>query len=298
MSPRLPCLLATFTTRRLYSTMAEPLKSLPEVEKLSDRVIRVLGGNPSKFTLQGTNTYIVGRGTKRILIDTGEGKPQWISTLKSVLRKENITIDKVLLSHWHGDHIQGVPDLLAHAPNTQVYKNDPHDDWLPISDGQKFETEGATLRAFYCPGHTTDHMAFMLEEEDAMFTADNVLGQGTAVFEDLAAYMKSLDSMATQFHGRAYPGHGPVIEDGPARILEYVQHRRQREKQVLDVLGLDKEGGLRPMDIVKVIYKGYPESLHSPAEKGVLQILDKLEQEGRVRGGDGERWEMSGKSSL
>lgn len=66
------------------------------------------------------------------------------------------------------------------------------------------------MRAFHCPGHTTDHMAFVLEEENAMFTGDNVLGHGTAVFEDLAVYLDSLSRMREQFHGRAYPGHvGP-----------------------------------------------------------------------------------------
>jgi len=215
------------------------------------------------------------------------------------LKDEKITIDKAILSHWHHDHIQGVPDLLSHSHDTKVYKKDPHDGWLDISDGQKFEIEGATLRAFHCPGHTTDHMAFILEEEDAMFTADNVLGQGTAVFEDLAAYMKSLDAMHKQFSGCAYPGHGPVIDDGPAKILEYIKHRKQREKQVLDVLAQDKEGGWTSMDIVKVIYKDYPENLWEPAEKGVLQILEKLRKEGKVVCDEAKgTWKLSGKSSL
>lgn len=247
----------------------------------------------------GTNTYIVGQGAKRLLIDTGEGRPEWKASLKSVLDKENITIEKVLLSHWHHDHIQGVPDLLEFSPNTQVYKNDPHDDWQSISDGQKFETEGATLQAFFCPGHTTDHMAFILEEEDAMFTADNVLGQGTAVFEDLAAYMKSLNSMSKQFKGRAYPGHGPVIEDGPAKILDYIKHRTQREKQVLEVLAQEKKGGWTSMDIVKVIYKDYPENLWEPAERGVFQILEKLQKEGKVIfDKEKETWSLGERSSL
>lgn len=216
-----------------------------------------------------------------------------------MLENERFTIDKAILTHWHHDHIQGVPDLLKHSPNTKVFKNDPHDDWQPISDGQKFETEGATLRAFHCPGHTEDHMAFILEEEDCMFTADNVLGQGTAVFEDLAAYMKSLDNMSKQFRGRAYPGHGPVIEDGPARILEYIKHRQQREKQVLDVLAQKKENGWTSMDIVKVIYKDYPENLWEPAERGILQILDKLQQEGKVlHNEESDTWALSGKASL
>ena len=245
----------------------------------------------------GTNTYIIGTGSKRLLIDTGEGKPEWISSLKSVLADENITIEKALLSHWHNDHIQGVPDLLAHSPSTTIHKHKPEDGWQDIADGQKFTTEGATLRAYYCPGHTTDHMAFVLEEEDAMFTADNVLGYGTSVFEDLAAYMKSLDGMATQFSGRAYPGHGPIIEDGPAKVREYIAHRKQREKQVLDVLGEEMEGGWSAMDIVKVIYKDYPESLWKPAEAGVLQILSKLKGEGKVSERDG-KWVLSGKAAL
>jgi len=280
--------------------MSEPLVPLPDVEQLSERVIRVLGSNPSKFTLQGTNTYIVGTGAKRLLIDTGEGKDAWIQSLKSTLTKHNITIDKALLTHWHHDHVEGVPSLLEHSPSTQVHKNDSdgNGEWQPITDGQTFSTEGATLRAFHCPGHTTDHMAFVLEEEDAMFTADNVLGQGTAVFEDLAAYMKSLEKMGKQFSGRAYPGHGPVIEKGPEKISEYIKHRKQREQQVLNVLAEEKESGWSSMDIVKVIYKDYPESLWEPAERGIIQILEKLKGEGKVvKNGQG-RWSLTGKASL
>ncbi|KAH6637665.1 beta-lactamase-like protein [Boeremia exigua] len=280
--------------------MSEPQVPLPDVEQLSDRVIRVLGGNPSKFTLQGTNTYIVGTGAKRLLIDTGEGKEAWIESLKKALSEHNITIDTVLISHWHHDHTQGVPDLLVHSPDTKVHKNnsDGNSDWLSISDGQIFSIEGATLRAFHCPGHTVDHMAFILEEEDAMFTADNVLGQGTAVFEDLATYMTSLETMEKQFKGCAYPGHGPVIKDGPGKINEYIKHRRQREQQVLAVLATEREGGWTSMEIVKVIYKDYPENLWEPAERGVIQILEKLKGEGKVVKESKGTWSLSGKASL
>ena len=149
----------------------------------------------------------MGKAKTRILLDTGEGKPSWSHRLSSVLALESTTISKAIITHWHPDHVGGVKDLLSLCPKARVYKNDPATGQNPIHDGQIFETEGATLRAFHCPGHTTDHMAFVLEEEGAMFTGDNVLGHGTAVFEDLAVYLDSLSRMREQFHGRAYPGH-------------------------------------------------------------------------------------------
>ncbi|KAL2104544.1 hypothetical protein VUR80DRAFT_10318 [Thermomyces stellatus] len=267
--------------------MAVQLAALPEVERLSAACIRILGGNPGKFTLQGTNTYLVGTGPRRLLIDTGDGRPSWVEALKRTLAQETAVVDSVLITHWHLDHTQGIPDVCALFPDAPVYKRDPSTGQSDISDGQRFTVEGATLVATHTPGHTSDHMAFLFEEENALFAGDNVLGHGTAVFEDLAAYMASLSRMARLFRGRAYPGHGPHLDDGPGKILEYIQHRKKREAQVLDVLGSPNPdpsgtGAWGVMDIVRVIYKDVPEELHQPASGGVVQILKKLEAEGRV----------------
>ena len=181
----------------------------------------------------------------------------------------------------------------------KVYKNQPTQAQADIRSGQKFTIEGASLRAFHCPGHTTDHMAFILEEENAMFTGDNVLGHGTAVFEDLATYLTSLEAMHDQFQGRAYPGHGAVIEDGNAKIKEYIAHRQQREEEVLKVLKDAAPASRSPMEIVKVVYRDYPENLWQPAAKGVLQILEKLKREGKVREvEEGGKWRLAGKAAL
>ncbi|KAG8426464.1 hypothetical protein J3459_008118 [Metarhizium acridum] len=107
-------------------------------------------------------------------------------------------------------------------------------------------------------------MVFVLAEEDAMFTADNVLGQGTAVFEDMSEYLRSLHQMRELFSGRAYPGHGPVVEDGPGKITEYIEHRQQRVDQVLQTMRGDDDGidasGTKwsAMDLVKIIYSDVP----------------------------------------
>lgn len=121
----------------------------------------------------GTNTYLIGRGHQRILIDTGEGKPTWASRLQSVLHEEKATVHKALITHWHGDHVNGIPDLLKICPQATVYKHQPGEGQLDITDGQVFSVEGATLIAHHTPGHTVDHTVFVLEEEDAIFTGDS-----------------------------------------------------------------------------------------------------------------------------
>ncbi|OJJ49146.1 hypothetical protein ASPZODRAFT_91468 [Penicilliopsis zonata CBS 506.65] len=297
--------------------MATQLVPLPEVERVSASVVRILGGNPGKFTLQGTNTYLIGRGAQRILIDTGEGKPGWTSRLQSVLREEKATINKALITHWHHDHVGGIPDLLGICPQATIYKNQPGEGQQPIEDGQVFSVEGATLQAFHTPGHTVDHMVFVLKEEDAIFTGDNVLGHGTSVFEDLKAYLASLQKMRGRVAGRGYPGHGTVIENATARISEYIQHRQQREDEVIRVLRYGtlvptnnnshdpdpvspaRKASWTPIDLVKVIYRDVPENLHLPASHGILQVLLKLEDEDKVThelttGG----WSLNGRQTL
>jgi ribonuclease/clavin/mitogillin len=213
--------------------------------------------------------------------------------VQEVLLEENATIDSALISHWHGDHVGGIKQLLEAYPAVKVHKHQPEDGQLNISDGDIFSVDGATLRAVHTPGHTQDHISLVLEEEEAMFTGDNVLGHGTAVFEDLASYINSLRKMRNLFTGRAYPGHGAVINDGKAKILEYIRHRQQREEQVLQVLrsshpSANKQASARQpgdwtsMEIVKVIYKDVPEDLHLPAHGGIMQVLLKLKEEDKV----------------
>ncbi|KAF2971995.1 hypothetical protein GQX73_g1590 [Xylaria multiplex] len=289
--------------------MASQLVHLPEVERLSPACIRILGGNPSKFSLQGTNTYLVGTGPRRLLIDTGEGKPSWQPALKRVLEEEKATVQYALLTHWHPDHTQGVPQLKQLVPDVAVYKCAPGPDQLNIADGQVFEVDGATLTAVHTPGHTTDHMAFVFREEDALFTGDNVLGHGTAVFEDLGIYLLSLAKMEKLVSGRAYPGHGPVLPEARAKIAEYISHRHQRELQVIETLRSTKDthsasgdagatNAWTPMELVKIIYRDVPEELHIPASYGVIQILKKLLAEDKVVSEQGDRWRLKEKSNL
>ena len=244
------------------------------------------------------------------MIDTGEGKSSWLIALQSLLKSENAEIDTVLLTHWHPDHVSGVQSVLNICPKAQIYKhrmpNDPSI-YIDISHAQKFDTEGATLSAVFCPGHTEDHTAFMLLEETAMFTGDNVLGHGTAKFEDLGIYLESLQKMLKEAPLRLYPGHGEVIEEGKTKVRDYINHRQEREDQIMQVL---QSKDVQPrkstssesskwdsMHIVKIVYKEVPESLHQAAHHGVLQILEKLLAEKRVQNDQG-LWRASESAGL
>ncbi|KAJ6255781.1 hypothetical protein Dda_9485 [Drechslerella dactyloides] len=290
--------------------MAASLVPLPEIERLSSRVIRILGGNPGKFTLQGTNTYLLGTGPRRLLVDAAEGKPAWKTSLSSVLKDEAATVSAAVITHWHHDHVLGVPDLRSLCPGVKIYKfplssndeiakkwgYDGIGETVDIADGEQISVEGATVTAYHTPGHTTDHISLMLKEEDALFTGDNVLGQGTTVFEDLSTYLESLEKMLALNPARAYPAHGPVIEDAKAKITEYINHRKERENQVLQVLQAAGGSAMGSMDIVKVIYKDYPENLYEAAERGVLLILKKLLKDGKVEQ-EGEKWKIKGSNT-
>ncbi|KAF6764649.1 lactamase [Ephemerocybe angulata] len=320
------------------------LEHLPDVTKLSDRVIRVLGQNPGKFTLQGTNVYLLGTSNPYILVDAGEGKDEFIpkltSAFTSVASPTNTglpDVSDVIISHWHHDHVGGLPSVLAllqklwsarnpsapfPAPRLhkfplkttseatfsfnrlpEILSSLPKELYTPspsgsilhdLHDSQVFQTasKDTTLRVLYTPGHTHDSICLHIPEERVLYTADTVLGQGTAVFENLALYLRSLNRMLTyEDFVSLLPSHGPVVKEGKDTIATYINHRLEREAQVLSLLSTrspppDANGaGVQwtTLGIVKDLYASYPENLWIPAMRGILLHLDKLEGEGKVK---------------
>lgn len=282
---------------------------LPNVLELSPRVGVALGQNPSMFTGPGTNTYLVGRGRKRLIVDTGSGLDAYMPVLEEALARVGCTgLEGIVLTHAHPDHIGGVDQIRAHFGEMPVYKRPwPSETGLagpgggvsPISvaepdrqahcrleridDGDVVETEGARLRAVYTPGHAPDHLCYVLEEEGNLFSGDNVLGVGTTVIPggsgDLGDYMASLEKLLAEKPNQIYPAHGPRIDRGVAKIEEYIAHRRERERQIVAALAA---GDREVPAMVRRIYVGYPESLFAAAGQSVTAHLLKLEREGRA----------------
>ena len=132
----------------------------------------------------------------------------------------------------------GVPDLIRLYPELSgsIYKHTPSKTQQPIIDGQIFTVEGATVRAVHAPGHSHDHMCFILEEENAMFTGDNILGHGTAAVEELSTWMQSLRIMQSHDCVIGYPAHGMVVPNLAGKIKSELASKTRRETQVLQAL--------------------------------------------------------------
>ncbi|SYZ65674.1 metallo-beta-lactamase_family-like_protein (plasmid) [Leishmania braziliensis MHOM/BR/75/M2904] len=275
--------------------------AMPVIATLSSRVVRIMGLNPGYMTLQGSNTYLVGTGQERLLIDSGEGVEGYGDLLQKAVVQEStrlgrpVFISKLLLTHWHGDHIGGVETVRRIFPQVQLLKQPSQ--YVPTKvdalcqvPPEVVEVEGATLQLVHTPGHTDDHLCAFLQEEGALFTSDTVLGTGTSVFSSFKDYMNSLHVLKRIKPKRLYPAHGPVVEDGTARIEEIIQHRNMREEQILQVLcerthessAPDHDKGLSIRELVDTIYTTTPDALRTAAGINVFHHLKKLLSEGRV----------------
>jgi glyoxylase-like metal-dependent hydrolase (beta-lactamase superfamily II) len=258
------------------------------------RVVRVLAPNPSVYTLEGTNTWVVGTGSA-LVIDPG---PADAGHAREVAAQAG-SVAAVLVTHGHEDHAEGAASFAASV-------GAPLHAWRlpgaePIRDGQTFRAGGTEVVAKHTPGHSSDHVAFHLAAERALFTGDAVLGRGTSFIDppdgDLAKYLASLERMRALAPRTIYPGHGPTVLDAGAKLDEYLAHRAEREAQLLEALA----GGPRTIEqVVSEVYLGYPVEVHPLAARSVVAHLRKLRSEGRVQAegrGKTQTWSVAAPKS-
>ena len=241
------------------------------------RITRVLAPNPSVYTLEGTNTWVVGAGPS-IVVDPGPPDPGHIAQV----REDAGAVAAVLVTHDHEDHGEGAVAFgeLVGAP---VYA------WrlegtTRLTDGARFTAGGGVeLVAVHGAGHSPDHVAFFEPTERALFTGDTVVGRGTSFIDppegDLARYLTTLHRMLELRPRTIYPGHGPVRTDAEGVLRDYIAHREEREAEVL--AGLDA-GDRTVRDLVARIYASYPPEVQDLAARTLTAHLLKLEHDGSV----------------
>jgi glyoxylase-like metal-dependent hydrolase (beta-lactamase superfamily II) len=251
------------------------------------RIVRVLAPNAGVYTLDGTNTWVVGEDPS-IVIDPG---PAIDSHLDEVAAAAG-PVAAVVVTHDHPDHAPAAAAFAARADApVHAFRLDGAE---RLRDGQVLRAGGVSLTAVHAPGHTSDHMVFFEPTAGSLFSGDAVVGRGTTLIDppegDLTQYVRSLERMRGLGARTIYPGHGPVVFDAAAKLDEYVRHRGDREIQVLAALAA---GTTTIGAMVEEIYAGYPPDVHPLAARSVLAHLLKLEGEGRasrVGKGDDATW--------
>jgi glyoxylase-like metal-dependent hydrolase (beta-lactamase superfamily II) len=222
-------------------------------------VTRVRAANPSPLTLDGTNTYVVGRW----VVDPG---PADSVHLEAVRAAATASIEGVVLTHSHSDHAAGA-DLLG-VPVT-----------LP-EDGE----EVGPFRALGTPGHSADSVCLIAG--GACFTGDTVLGLGSVFIApgegSLSAYLDSLHRLRELDLEVLCPGHGPYVWDPAAKLDEYIDHRLERERRLVEAL----DAGLRTRDeLLDSAWSDAPPHLRAAAALTLAAHLEKLAEEGRLPDG-------------
>ena len=268
------------------------------VAELAPGIRRVIANNPSPFTFHGTGTYILGTG-KVAVIDPGPDDEAHIAAILEALDGEEVS--HILVTHTHMDHSPGCRPLQAKT-SAPTYAYGPHGagkmeqgvqveeggdmDFAPdhlVKHGDVIEGGDWTVECIYTPGHTSNHVCFALREQKALFTGDHVMGWSTSIISppdgDMAAYMQSLELLLERDDAVYWPTHGPSILDPKTHVRAYIEHRLEREQQILDCI--DK-GTHHIRDMVPLMYRDTPEFMYPAAARSVLAAMENLVRKGQI----------------
>jgi glyoxylase-like metal-dependent hydrolase (beta-lactamase superfamily II)/8-oxo-dGTP pyrophosphatase MutT (NUDIX family) len=258
--------------------------------KLSPHVIRVTAPNPSVMTGPGTNTYLVGGGAANewAVIDPGPDLPEHV---EAVLHAAPGPIRWILATHTHHDHSPASVPLRQHtrAPVMGRLAEHPHKQdgsFAPdrvLEHGERLQlAPGVTLRVLHTPGHASNHLCFLLEEEKTLFTGDHLMQSSTVVINppdgDMAAYLRTLRALLAEDIEWLAPGHGFLMAQPHQAVQAVINHRLKREAKVLATLRAHAPATLE--QLLPHAYDDVDPRLLPVAARSLLAHLDKLRTEG------------------
>ena len=282
-----------------YSYEIEPGRAV----RLSPRLIRVTANNGSVMTGPGTNTYLVGGGPDNLwaVIDPG---PDDAAHVQAVLAASPGPIRWIFATHTHLDHSPATAALVAATGASVHGRRAAHPEWqdasfapdVELAGGERFAlTPDCTLRAIHTPGHASNHLCYLLEQEKLLFTGDHLMQLSTVVVNppdgDMAAYLASLRELLAEDLEWLAPGHGFLMAR-PREVIEAViAHRLRREAKVVDAL---RALGATGADaLLARVYDDVPPRLHAMAMRSLKAHLLKLGHEGTVVESEGT-WSLAG----
>ena len=255
---------------------------------ISKRVRRITAPNPGVMTGPGTNTYLVGHDEIAV-IDPG---PADDSHLDAIVAAGGDRIRWIVVTHTHPDHSPGAQPLRERLrPDVLVLGHEERDGFDPdaeIGEGHTIDADEFTLRALHTPGHASNHLCYLLEEESLLFSGDHIMNGSTVVISppdgDMAAYLSSLRRLDALGLRAIAPGHGLVIDDPAAKVHEYVTHRLAREEAVAAALNGAQRATID--ELVPVVYADVDSSRYGIAKFSLWAHLRKLETDGRAQSDD------------
>ena len=266
--------------------------------RLSPRIVRVTAPNPGAMTGPGTNTYLVGEGDHWTVIDPGPADAQHV---QAILAAAPGRIVQILVTHTHKDHSPGAAPLAAATGAPVLGRRTAHPMWQDdsfapareLQDGERLVLgPGVTLEVIHTPGHASNHLCYLLLEEDLLFTGDHVMQGSTVVINppdgDMAAYLESLQALQSRGLQWLAPGHGYLVAEPRAVLQGLVAHRLRREAKVLQALQALRDAAMD--ELLPRVYDDVPAALHAMARRSLLAHLIKLQQDGRAATADAERW--------
>ena len=252
---------------------------------LSPMVRRVLAPNPGVMTGPGTNTYLVGIDEVAVIDPAIDDAGH----LEAIVGCGGDRIRWIFCTHTHPDHSPGAAALKART-GAEVLAFEARDGLevdATIDDGFQIEATEFRLSAVHTPGHASNHLCYLLEEERLLFSGDHIMQGSTVVIAppdgDMTAYLASLERVRALRLRSIAPGHGHLIDDPNAVIDEYVAHRLERERQVVDAVAA---GDRTTAQIVTRLYPDLVDELVIRARQTVHAHLRKLAAEGRAAGTD------------